>query len=39
MLEHDFGDECARLQITAALELEEVAFGADDGAPVEAFQQ
>jgi hypothetical protein len=31
MLEHDLGDERARLEIPPALELEDVSFGADDG--------
>ena len=39
MLEHDLGDECARLQIAAALELEQVALGADDGSGSEAITQ
>ena len=32
VLEHDLGDERARLQVAAPLELEEVALGADDRA-------
>ena len=32
MLEHDLRHERAGLQIAAALELEDIAFGADDGA-------
>jgi hypothetical protein len=39
MLEHDLGHEGARLQITAALELEQIAFGADHGASGEPFPQ
>ena len=29
MLEHDFRHECASLQVTAPLELEDIAFRAD----------
>ena len=39
MLEHDLGDERARLQVAAALELEDVALGADHGALLEALEQ
>ena len=39
MLEHHLGDERARLQVTAALQLEEVALGADHGALLEPRQQ
>ena len=38
MLEHDFRNECAGLQITASLELEDIAFGADHRSGVEALQ-
>ena len=38
MLEHDLGHERAGLQVAAPLELEDVAFGADDGALVEALR-
>ena len=36
MIEHDLGNERARLHIAAPLELEEVALGADDGAVARA---
>ena len=39
VLEHDFGNEGARLQIAAPLELEYVAFGADDRALVETLEE
>ena len=39
MLEHDLGHEGAGLQIAAALELEHVALGADDGPAVESLQK
>ena len=39
MLEHDFGHECAGLQVTPALELEDIALGANHRAGVEALQQ
>ena len=39
MLEHDFGHEGAGLQIAAPLELEEIAFGADDRPRGEAVYQ
>ena len=39
MLEHDLGHESAGLQVAAALELEHVAFGADHGPVVEAFEE
>jgi hypothetical protein len=39
MLDHDLGHEGAGLQIAAALELEDIAFRADDGAVGEAFEQ
>ena len=39
MLEHDLGDERAGLQVAAALELEDVALGADDGALREPREQ
>src|SRR5437660_841787 len=39
VLEHDFGDEGARLQIPTPLELEYVALGADDRALVETLQE
>ena len=39
MLEHDFGHECAGLQIAAPLELEEIALGADDRPRGESVQQ
>src|SRR5207237_175567 len=39
MLEDDLRDEGAGLQISAALELEQVALGADDGPGGEPFEQ
>jgi hypothetical protein len=39
MFEHDLRHERPGLQIAAALELEDIAFGANDGAGVEALQQ
>ena len=39
MIEHRFGHERARLHIAAPLELEQVAFGADDGAVGEPFDE
>src|SRR5579875_2007694 len=39
MLEHDLGDIGAGLEIAAPLELEEVAFGTDDGALFQAIEQ
>ena len=39
VLEHHLGDEGAGLQVAAALELEDVALGADHGAVLEALQQ
>ncbi len=39
MFEHDLGHERAGLQVAAALELEDVALGADHWPLVEALQQ
>jgi hypothetical protein len=39
VLEHDFGNEGAGLQIPAPLELEYVALGADDRALVETLEE
>jgi hypothetical protein len=39
MLEHDFRDESASLQIAAPLELEQIAFGAYHGSGVQALHQ
>ena len=39
MLEHDFRNERAGLQIAAAFELEQVAFGTNHGALIEPLQQ
>jgi len=39
MLEHDFGHECTRLQVTAPLEFEQIAFGADHGSGFEPLHQ
>ena len=39
VLEHDLGHERAGLQVATALELEHVAFGADHGPLVEAFEE
>ena len=39
MLEHDLGHVGSRLEVAAALELEQVTLGADDGALVEPFEQ
>ncbi len=32
MLEHNLGNECAGLDVATTLELEQVSFGANDGA-------
>jgi hypothetical protein len=39
MLEHDLGNESACLQVAAALELEDVSLGADDGPFGEAVEK
>ena len=39
MLEHDFGNERAGLQVAAAFQLEQVTFGTDQGALVEPLTQ
>ena len=39
MVEHRFGHECAGLDVAAALELEQIAFGADDRTPREPLDE
>jgi hypothetical protein len=39
MLEHDFRYEGAGLEVTAALQLEDIALGADHWSLVESLQQ
>jgi hypothetical protein len=39
VVEDDLGDEGAALQVTTALELEEVALGAEDDVALEALEE